>query len=264
MTELSRRALSGLALAAGAASTAAARTPVNLDNPQQNLDAYIRMRGDLSGKTVFERVEVRTFGVVERDLPKPLYGAIGIQLSKFTKVPEGYRFKFKYFSLNTDLATGQPITVFRNPYTGRENTIPPRLNDNPEILLTTEGWKFPNRPKDPGTQRNPAVVRPWARIEDRLLLTDTLISPPRYEVHPAFQLFTYQAAWREATDPRRAACASSFSGTGMENWRDWMEIREPEGSLSVHMTGVKVRGPEAFPPWLVEAALKADANVFDL
>jgi hypothetical protein len=263
--DLDRRALGAGALlcAAGAASAAQADAPT-LNDPQRNLEAYIRMRGDLSGKPVFERVEGRTFGVVEKQLPKPLYGAVGIQLSRFVKAPEGFRFKFKYFSLCTDLATGAPIATLDNPYTGARNTIPPRLNDNPEILLTTEGWRFPNRPKDPGTQRNPGLVRPWTIVEDTLVLTDTLISPPRYEVHPAFQLFTYQARYRDAVNPRRTGVASSFAGTGMENWRDWMEIKDVDGSLCVHLAGFKVAGPASYPDWLVEAALKADPKFFDL
>lgn len=264
MTDLTRRSL-GFAAGALAATPALAQRSrsVDLNDPLENLRAYVRMRGDLSGRTVIERVEARTMGAVERQLPKPLYAAIGIQVSRFRPTEEGFALKFKYFSLTTDVATGAPLTVFDNPYTGARNPIPPRLNDNPEIVLTTQGWRFPNRPKDPSAQKNPGVVRPWARLGDQLSLTDTLVSPPRYENHPAFQSFTYLADYAAATDPCRAAVPSSFAGTGMENWRDWMEIKEDTGSLVVHMVGHKVRGRADFPDWLVDGALKADPKIFE-
>jgi hypothetical protein len=263
--KIDRRTLAGLGIAALASAKAAARpAAADLDDPQFNLDAYIRMRGDLSGAVVIERVDARTFGVVEKQLPRALHAAIGIQVSRFRKLAEGYSFRFKYFSMATDIVTGAPLSSLANPYTGATNAIPPRLSDNPEILLTIEGWRFPNRPKDSGTQKNPGIVRPWQRVEKKLLLTDTLISPPRYERHPAFQAFTYAADFREATSARRSAVDSTFAGTGMEDWRDWMEIKALEGSLCVHTFGAKVRSRDAFPAWLVDAAMKQDKSMFEI
>ena len=264
MTDLTRRTL-GFAAGALAATPALAqrRRSVDLNDPLENLRAYVRMCGDLSGKTVIERVEARTMGAVERQLPKPLYAAIGIQVSRYRPTEEGFSLKFKYFSLTTNPATGAPMAEFDTPYTGAKNKIPPRLSDNPEIILTTQGWRFPNRPKDPEAQRNPGVVRPWAKLGDQLCVTNTLVSPPRYENHPAFQSFTYLADYAAATDPRRPAVPSSFAGTGMENWRDWMEIKEDTGSLVVHMVGHKVSGRADFPDWVVEGALKADPKIFE-
>ena len=266
--DLDRRTM--LALGAAAAATVPSRSnavnrTVNLDDPMQNLRAYIRLRGDLTGKTVIERVEARSFGVIEHKLPVPLFGALGIQVSRFLPSAEGFLFRYKYFSLATDLATGKPITTLNNPYTGKVNTVPPRTTAPGEILLTTRGWQFTRRPNDAATQALPGIVRPWSHMGDQLHLTDTLISPPKFEVHPAFQLFTYMAPWTLATDATRASVPASFAGTGMEDWRDWMEMDAAkfDGSLTVHMTGRKVAGPKEFPDWLIAAAAKHMPGLFE-
>ena len=272
MTELAhdRRSVLALAGAFGALAAAPATAQrqgkaIDLDDPTENLRAYIRLRGDLTGKTVIERVEARSFGVIEHKLPVPLFGGLGIQVSRFLPTAEGFLFRYKYFSLATDLATGRPITTFANSYTGKSNTVPSRTTAPGEILLTTRGWQFTRRPNDAATQAIPGLVRPWSRMGDQLHLTDTLISPPKFEVHPAFQLFTYMAPWTLATDPRRASVSAGFAGTGMEDWRDWMEMdaKQHDGSLTVHMTGRKVAGPADFPDWLISAARREMPTLFD-
>jgi hypothetical protein len=269
MPILSRRdtALSfgALGLAAITASPSiAARPDIDLTDPDQNLEAYIRMRGDLNGATVIERVDSRIMGIVEHEVPKALFSSIGIQIGRFRRVPEGFAYLFKYFSLTTDSVTGQPISQFNNPYTNVINDIPIRTADNnTEILLTTQGWRFPSRPMTDAQRIAPKLARPWQRVGDDLLVTDTLVSPPNYERQPAFQQFTYSAPFRQATDRRRNAVQSRFAGTGIEHWRPWMDIKSVEGSLSSHMVGMKVADRSAFPAWLVEAALKADPKIFD-
>lgn len=267
--DLNRRTMIG---AAGVAALAAAgpalgqrRSGIDLNDPTENLRAYIRLRGDLTGKTVIERVEARTFGVIEHKLPAPLFAAVGIQVSRFLPTDAGFLFRYKYFSLTTDLATGQPIATLANPYTGKSNRIPPRTTAPGEILLTTRGWQFTQKPNDAATQALPGIVRPWSRMGDQLQLTDTLISPPKFEVHPAFQLFTYMAPYALATDRRRASVPASFAGTGMEDWRDWMEMdaKVHDGSLTVHMTGRKVAGRADFPDWLIAAAAREMPTLFD-
>ena len=269
MTNLHRRdtflALAGIG--AGVASLSASNAQAqatNLDDPDQNLEAYIRMRGDLTGKTVIERVDARTLGIVEHEVPKPLFGSMGIQVGRFRRVPEGFAYLFKYFSMTTDNLTGLPITQFNNPYTNVVNQIPGRgADNNTEVLLTTQGWRFAGRPLTDAQRAAPKLPRPWHKVGDDLILTDSLISPPNYEKQPAFQQFTYSAPFRQATDRRRASVHSRFAGTGMEHWRPWMDIKSIEGSLCVHMVGTKVSGREAFPDWLVEAALRADPKIFD-
>jgi hypothetical protein len=272
MPNFERRAFCG-AFSAFAAAAAVTATTVpndalagvsNLDDPDENLEAYIRMRGDLNGATVIERVDTRTMGIVEHEQPKPLFAAIGIQVGRFRRVPEGFAYLFKYFSLTTDSVTGEPITRFNNPYTNVINEIPSRgADNNTEILLTTQGWRFPARPQTDAQRAAPKLARPWQKVGDELILTDTLVSPPNYEKQPAFQQFTYSAPYRQATDKRRASVQSRFAGTGMEHWRPWMDIKTIEGSLSAHMVGFKVRGQSAFPPWLIEAALKHDPKLFN-
>ncbi len=268
--DLNRRGMIGLAASVAAAT---ATTPVfakrgsavDLNDPRENLRAYIRMRGDLTGRTVVERVEARTFGVIEHKLPAPLFAAVGIQVSRFLPSEDGFLFRYKYFSLATDLATGAPITTLVNPYTGKSNAVPPRTTAPGEILLTQRGWQFTRKPNDAATQTNPNVIRPWARMGDQLQLTDTLISPPKFEVQPAFQLFTYMSPWAQATDTAAASVPASFAGTGMEDWKDWMEMdaAKHDGSLTVHMTGRKVAGRAAFPDWLLAAADREMPKLFE-
>lgn len=269
--DLDRRQILGAFAATAAAATASAParaatgSHANLDDPQENLRTYIRMRGDLSGKTVVERVEARTFGVIEKKLPIPLFAAVGIQVSRFLPDGDRFRFKYRYYSLTTDLATGRPMETLVNPYTGARNKIPPRITQPGEILITRRGWEFTNKPNDAAVQSTGGLVRPWARMGDQLHLTDTLVSPPRFEMHPAFQLFTYMSAFDQGVNRSAASVASSFAGTGMEDWRDWMEIdsTKHDGSLAVHMTGRKVAGRAAFPDWLLASAASNMPGLFN-
>lgn len=268
---LDRRSMLALASAAAVAGSAPAQsrarraTAANLNDPQENLRAYIRMRGDLTGATVFERVEARTFGVIEHKMPVPLFAAVGIQVSRFLPSSDGFLFKYKYFSLATDIGTGAPITNLLNPYTEKINVVPPRITAPGEIMITRHGWQFTNKPSDAVSQANPGVIRPWAKVGDQLHLTDTLISPPKFEVQPAFQLFTYMSPWAQATTTAAPSAPSSFAGTGMEDWKVWMEMdaAQHDGSLTVHMTGRKVAGRGDFPDWLIAAAAKDMPKLFD-
>ena len=82
MSDLNRRqvlaASTGVVVAGMASGGAVASTKIDFSDPQQKLDAYVRMRNRGDGKKSYTRYSGTFFGKIEGDVTVPLVGKVGL------------------------------------------------------------------------------------------------------------------------------------------------------------------------------------------
>ena len=124
-----RRNLLGLMVAAGcglgACSNARSLSGAapGLDDPEQLLNAYQRLSGSLDNRLIIWWMTGTRYGVANAR-STALYGMQVGMFHRFYRQPDG-NYKLAFFELTyyTDLASGELLEEFDNPYTGKVNRV---------------------------------------------------------------------------------------------------------------------------------------------
>lgn len=117
---------------------------VDLDDPVQRLEAYIRANGDTSGKPVVSHGTGTVYGYVPGEKPRPLFGLEVVGVSRYQKIEGGYLRLHREIGYYTDLATGAVIKRWFNPWLQREVDVIPIQNDpvNRRFTVQESGYRY--------------------------------------------------------------------------------------------------------------------------
>lgn len=145
---LSRRAalagLAGLAAPIGSAGPATAdtrRRPLDLSRPADNIYAFAKTWGTVGDEPVYGGHEGVFFAVVGERRAVPLFGYVGFGSLQFRLLADGSaEYRGKDATFYTDLATGQVLDHWDNPWTGERVPVYPYIN---EQVSTTIPVSYP-------------------------------------------------------------------------------------------------------------------------
>lgn len=239
-TRLTRRtALAGLAAAgipaaraAPAAPGSAAPVAVNWADAGQQLTALIRMRGALDDRLVISFLEGVYYGVMQSRI-LPLYGlSAGLFRQYRRRADGGYDFANFELVYVTDLDSGELLTEFRNPYSGRTGK-PPQTRLGPSLLTITPAREVLRPPAVAGFHR----FRP-ARVvgDDVWIIEESAVQVPPPMNFSFNEVLTYRASARDLADPARLHVPTEVHFNPVIGWRSWQGMEGFEGPPS-HVTG---------------------------
>jgi hypothetical protein len=119
--------LCGLLLFAAVLTPALA---VDTTSAAGQLDTYMRMRGSNDGNDVFANWWVTVFAVVPGEKPKPIFKMDGYNVGRFAKLPDGSaQLITREVAYYKDLASGQIMAEWMNPFTNEKNAVMQVAND---------------------------------------------------------------------------------------------------------------------------------------
>lgn len=182
MRGVSRRsALAGLLAAGGAAAATAPtgdRRPLDVMDPRDNLYGFAKLWGTVGPKAVISAYQGVQYAVVGRQRARPLFGFAGFGNIRNTIRPDGtVKVLGKECGYFTDLATGQILDRWTNPWTGETVDVYSFLNDafRGSLGLTRKVYqvgdsKTVNNDQGQGGGEGEPFRLPWQRIGDQYLL----------------------------------------------------------------------------------------------
>ena len=227
---------------------------LGLDDPESNLTAYVKLRGDLAGGLVYDIVRGDVYGLVSEEAPRPLFKLIGAQRSRYTRVSAlEFLLETSYVGILLDWETEQPLKSWMNPYNDRLCEPPVTRYGPSAARLLTDGMA----PVEDESGAPPRAIRPWFLLGDVVHLMDRIASPVARALQPDTDLMIFSGNARQLADPlaTRVPCRLSF--TAVEHWREWMHMQRP-GSLWWHAAGAKLAGPGDYPQ-----AFRAELQTLD-
>ena len=240
-----REILAGFAAwaAAGHAPPAVAgANELRLDEPEANLEAYIKLRGDLRDEPVYDMVRGRVFGLVNGEAPRQLFKTVGAQWTRYRRVSAlEYRAESYYVGLLLDWESERLLQRWTNPYNNRDCEVPvTRYGPATSRLLADR--MLPGDSESAPTRG----TRPWFVIGNVVHMVDQIMAPAPQALQPDGDLMNFSGDWRQLVDPGLTRIPSQLSFTAVEHWRDWMQLEQP-GSLWWHVAGVKLDSPKQYP-----------------
>ena len=253
------------------------KDPMALDfsDPQDNLYAFAKMWSTLAEKPVLSSFHGVMFANIAGRRSVPLFGYAGTGLFQSRILDNGYvRLRGKETGFFTDLATGDVLESWDNPYTGETVEVYNFLNNRIRGELTSEMPRFAfGDVGDEPTMMNEGTaqadgdtvpfVLPWEIFGDRVHLgwdychgysnpvlkrcwpkasTDEFINPSEH--------FYFTTSLSELQDRSNPSARYTAGFSRMSPWWPWMLMGESgvDGVLFGRMMSVKQDGtPEEVP-----------------
>ena len=108
-------------------------------DPAYNIEAWVRVDGDTSGRVFYRKSRMVAYGVPRGSFSAPLFGMIGVTKKAYRRMEGGgYESRWEGCGLYADPETWELIDSFENPYTGETITLKPTCTLISGARLTVE------------------------------------------------------------------------------------------------------------------------------
>lgn len=244
-----------LARAAGTTASPKPTGGLDLSTPEGNVIAMAKITATLEpGAHTHGFYTGVLMGVVPGEEVRELVGVIGMSSQRLRPVPErgGYQLLQKECGFFTDLATGEVLDRWRNPYL--DEVVEPFHIANPAV----NRWILPLVPdsgfydRAEGAERPPQpFLLPWQRAGDRVMLEQRTHFWARNPLDPAVwkresagpriqvsDMMSYNVGWSALADPKRLHVDHWGHWVHVRPWQPWMLMgTRPGHCLYSAMTG---------------------------
>jgi hypothetical protein len=249
--EINRRRLMQCLLLAGLPTPLVlADNPADdLTDPDRLLTAFMRLSGSLDDRLIIWWMDGMRYGVVDAHA-KLLFGMKVGMFQRFFREPDG-SFRSAMFELTyyTDLATGELLEAFANPYTGETNKVQ-HVRLGPEIrFMTSAGITRPVNPmvKAYASQLGPAVIHDddvWIPLD-----VEATIEFPK-PTAPSIVLNHYTTIHGRLDDALNPALDSAPCELNFQNvlkWEPFFRMNDHPGHMMSRAAGRKLESVDELP-----------------
>lgn len=265
---LTRRALlagAGATTALGLTRAAASGSSIDFSDPQQKLDAYVRMRNRGDGQKSYTRYSGTFFGKIEGEVAVLLMGIEGMSWGKCELQPDGsYLYSMQEAGYHTDLETRTVIDEYDNPLNGL--TVQPRHYRSGQSSTFRPDSVIPIIERRPPGLEYRGVISPATVIGNSVWCSEDLFvkfpnPKERYEDEREWSgpyrisnsLATHSVALSDLEDLDQPYVQSTMAYTTMNSWRGWMLMGQTPGLISWRLKGRKFESPDHMgEDWLLD------------
>ncbi|WP_199554236.1 DUF1838 family protein [Sandaracinobacteroides hominis] len=253
------------AVALARADMADAKAVAGPATMEQQLRAYILMRGALDDRVVTGWAHARYFGMVDAEAT-PLFDVYSATFTRYRPAAAGgFEAVGAEFAFFTD-SEGKVLDTFRNPYTGERVTIPVG-GLPPSKLIIQPNLKFKLGRDVPGLEFDhhiePAVVRGndiWFNEVTHVVQP----APPGGKAFRYNEVLTMHAPLDAVMKRGALAVQSEVSFTIACSWRPWLKLGDKPGHMMCVGIGRMNGSPDSLPPeWVAGMKAKRPKELAD-
>jgi Protein of unknown function (DUF1838) len=270
-----RREFLGINLAAMMSSAvapamAATRKGLDLTNPQDHVDIFRKFSASAEdGAEVIVHYSGVTFGMVDDTRAIPLYGMEGISPVRSFRLPDGtVRYLAREIAQFTDLATGEVLETWRNPFTDETVEVWPLRNGplnyslSPNSPVDSGGWKMLTKPPGPAPAAG-FYVPVFVEGDDLIMALDAQasrkspLSPEEWprESNGANLVYSEHNTWKAKVSDMENADLPTIpvfaAWHSIKPWRPWMLMGQKPGRIYNHLRARKLKRLEDAPKKLL-------------
>jgi hypothetical protein len=258
---LTRRLCITATLLSGTLGWAGPGTALNLDDPRQVVDAYVKTVGDTSGESSFTYASVVVMAMMPGERGRKLFALEVVGASRFLPIDGGYQRLHREVGLYTDLETGAVMSMWHNPLNGRDVGVIHIQNDPVNFRYTVDQQSGPRRIlyDDFGTM--------IAFHREVPLRYPSALPRADYPLHSAgdwyeaAELFNSFARREDLDNPDLSSVHEFGTWARVGPWLPWMEMGDRPGYLLYHGRSMKLMGgageiPARLRDWMERNAPK--------
>ncbi len=227
------------------------RRTLDLQNPQDNLTAMVKMKASLEAVDVPHWYFGTIYAVLPGKAPMAMVDYEGSEIDYYERQSDGsYRAYAATVSLFRDTRTRQRIDVFKNPVTGKTNEV--RANSisvKAHYIYSVDGAKRSDDPR-PFSALPPLLEQTkWTESGEHIWLT---MNRPYPAGTPIGEDQTGRGLLRELHDPNLAKVYTTANPTYVAPWLGWMDMQGHPGHTVWAGPARKLDSVEQYPRELLE------------
>ena len=244
----------GAAVSFQLANTVMQQDNFSVTTPEGRLTAYAKLRASLDGSTVVWWYRGIQYGVVDL-APKRLWAVQGLQVTSFKRREDGsFDNLFRDLMLYQDLATGETLKDFRNPYTNEAVAPSAQVMGPMNLIYSRAGAAIKDLENVP-----PGMETDW-RVDRAVISGDDLIlHEEAYSrvTDGALQFvvndfITLQGRLSDAVDPGIVNAPARYTYCTLASWPPFMQMGGRDGHLLGRGNARKVGARSELDPELLE------------
>ncbi len=215
---------------------------LDLDSPEDNLTAFVKVRGSLTeGEEVIYYANGTIYAFVDGERDKPILGYEMYNIGKVLKAEGGYDLLTNEVLLYTDLKTGEVLETFNNPYTNKENKVLHVWNSpvNQEFRMQGKYGEWGINHNKYGKDRICMNADVFLAYPSPLKVAD-YPENSQSDLYEAVELFQFFFSESELNDASKPSTEVDISWTRIGPWLPWMEMGQRPGKLVYQGAGYKL------------------------
>jgi hypothetical protein len=241
-------AASVLPVSAAKAANPPRRALFDLTNPQDQLTAFVKVKGSLDAEDVPHWYFGTVYGVIPGKAPIPMVELEGSEIDYYIKQPDGsYHCHSKTISYFRDVKTRAYITTYNNPITGKVNTITPNtIEGGKYYVYAVNGFmRSDEKGASPGTTPRIGEYLKWTESGDWAWLNTERPYPPGL---PFGESQSAMFPLAELHDPSLKKVKTSFGHpTYISPWLGWMDMKDVPGHVVWAVDARKMNAVKEYP-----------------
>jgi hypothetical protein len=237
----------GQAMALPAVGPASDRVNADFSKPEDNLLHLMRVTASLDEEDVPWWFNGVIYGMIGEGAPTPLFHFEGLEIYWLSHLDDGtFELTGGTVSFFRDLATGEMLREFKNPYTGEINEVEPAVQGggrgrgfNYSVNGVRASWRLDDIPDAP-------LLLEWHAARDTVWLHNRTAYPPGTPP-PREQRQTMFVPLDKFNDAGVRNLPTLFSSTVIQPWFKWMDMGDRPGHTIWHAGGSKIESIDDLP-----------------
>ena len=223
---------------------------LDLDDPETNFMAMMKIRGDLAEKDFYFAFPGEAWAMPHQEKPVKCFRTFGLGAGRLEKVPEGYRIYSREVLYYLDPDTGAIMEEWSNPWLDGKKVEVFHINNDPVNGVFAQGG-------------NPVLAPPYPYVsygDDIAFQWNFFIFHPAAMTRAEYPLFSsgdqdqHAELWgimgkkSEVLNPDITSASSVMSWGRVCDWLPWMQMGANPAKMVFHSHSVKLmNGPTDLP-----------------
>jgi len=232
---------------------------LDLDDPDTNFRAMLKLRADLAGKDCLFAFPGVAWAMVPQEKNHLCFKTFGIGASRIEEVPEGWRIYSREVLYYLDPATGAILDTWKNPFLGgREVEVMHIANDPVNGVFARQGSPILSPPY-PYVSAGDDVVFQW----NFFIFKPAELTRSEYPLYSSGDKDQHAELWgikgrkSEILDPNVTSASCVMSWSRVAGWLPFMEMGASPGTMVFHSHSMKLmNGVDDIPRYILDHTAK--------
>ena len=228
---------------------------LDLEDPETNFMAMLKLRADLSGKDVLTAFPGEAWAMVPQEKNYRCFKTFGIGASRIEEVDEGWRIYSREVLYYLDPDSGEILETWKNPWLdGKEVEVFHIANDPVNGVFARQGNPILSPPY-PYVAYGDDVVFQW----NFYIFKPAELTRSEYPMYSSGDIDQHAELWgikgrkSEILNPDITSASCVLSWTRIADWLPWMQMGANPGTMSFHSHSMKLmNGAEDLPRYILD------------
>jgi hypothetical protein len=256
----------GVAISARPVVAATSPDPVAGMSTADKVRAFVKATASLKESRVIWRTRGFILAYLPGKTPFPIMRFKGCEQQWIRPTGDASFLRFgSNINFLCDPDTDQILDTYKNPLTGKTNTVKHYVNRIKEgqtiseqgVILNVIDQAYPRFYADKRFEMDIAVV------EDVMAFRGDTEWPPELRAPPSGSVQSFFASASGVFDTKTTSVPSHFAGHVLMPWYPWVEMKDHPGHMLWHATAYKVSSFDAIPADYMTKATRDYADIFE-